>query len=78
MAKPMASRGQHPAANSPATQLLTAKEAAAQLGVSVSYIRNSDLPKVALPSGRGTKRAIVRVRQSDLDAWVASHMKRSA
>lgn len=59
--------------------LLTVKEAAIRLGVSESYVRNCDLPKVALPSGRGTKRNVVRVRESDLDAWVDAHaMKRSA
>lgn len=60
-------------------QLLTAKEAATLLGVSVSYVRNCTLPKVMLPGGRGTGRCVVRIRRADLDAWIADHaMPRSA
>lgn len=50
---------------------LTQREAAQQLHVSVSYLRNSDCPKLLLPSGRG-KRPLVRYLRADLERWTAS------
>lgn len=55
--------------------LLTQKEAAGVLRVSVSYLRASDCPKVLLPS-RG-KRALVRYRQSEIMAWAEKWTARS-
>ena len=52
--------------------LLKFKEAAARLGVSVSYLRASDCPKVRLP-GQGPKgRDVVRIDPVALEAWVES------
>lgn len=51
-----------------ADQLLTQREAAALLRVSVSYLRASDCLKVLLP-GRGV-RPLVRYRRRELLAWV--------
>lgn len=47
--------------------VLTAKEAAAYLGMSVSWVEHSDLPRVRL--GRA-----VRFRRVDLDAYVAARL----
>jgi hypothetical protein len=47
---------------------LTAKEAAQMLRVSPAYLRNSDCPKLLLPTQRG-KRAIVRYNRAELEAW---------
>jgi hypothetical protein len=55
----------------PVHKLWTQKEAAAYLGVSVSYLRASDCPKVLLPSTSGrTVKPIVRYRPRDIEAWV--------
>ena len=51
------------------TPVLTQKEAATLLRVSVSYLRQSDCPKLLLP-GRG-KRPLVRYYRIDLLAWAA-------
>lgn len=50
-------------------ELLTQRQAAGFLKVSISYLRASDCPKVLLP-GRG-RRPLVRYRRSDLVAWAA-------
>lgn len=55
--------------------LLTQKEAASILRVSVSYLRASDCPKVLLPS-RG-KRRLVRYRESEVMAWAERWTVRS-
>jgi excisionase family DNA binding protein len=47
--------------------VLTAKEAAAYLGMSVSWVEHSDLPRVRL--GRA-----VRYRRQDLDAYLAARL----
>jgi hypothetical protein len=49
--------------------LLRQKEAAAMLGVSVTYLRNSDCPKVRLPGNGPKGRDSVRYRPEDLKAW---------
>lgn len=56
-------------------KLMRQKEAASLLGVSVSYLRGSDCPKVLLPS-RG-KRSLVRYRESELLAWAEKWTARS-
>jgi hypothetical protein len=62
------------------TEFLTPKEAAKMLRVSPGYLRNSDCPKVLLPT-QG-KRAIVRYDRIDLETWAskwkATPLKRSA
>lgn len=45
------------------------------LGVSVSYLRASDCPKVLLPSNG--KRSLVRYRESELIAWAEKWTARS-
>ena len=50
-------------------EFLTPKEAAQMLRVSAGYLRNSDCPKVLLPT-QG-KRAIVRYSRADIEAWAA-------
>lgn len=65
--------------------LLTQKEAAAYLRVSVSWLRASDCPKVLLPqpmTPRASRRVeagkplrpLLRYRREDLDAW-ADHWR---
>jgi hypothetical protein len=49
------------------TEFLTPREAAKMLRVSAGYLRNSDCPKLLLPT-QG-KRAIVRYDRADLEAW---------
>lgn len=56
-------------------QLMTQREAADLLRVSVSYLRASDCPKVLLPSNG--KRALVRYRQSEVLAWLEKWTARS-
>jgi hypothetical protein len=56
-------------ASPPVATYLTQREAAHYLRVSIAYIRNSDCPKVLLPSGRG-RRPLVRYVREDLDTWV--------
>lgn len=65
------STGETEAAATPApvAVYLTQREAAQYLRVSIAYIRNSDCPKVLLPSGRG-RRPLVRYLKTDLDAWM--------
>jgi len=54
-------------------RLLAQPEAAAYLGVSVSYLRASNCPKRLLP-GTGPKgKPLVRYRLSELDAWADSY-----
>jgi hypothetical protein len=49
--------------------LITVSEGAKMLGVSYSYLRNCDCPKVLLPT-TNPKRPLVRIRRSDFDEWV--------
>ena len=58
-----------------ADSLLTQREAADLLRVSVSYLRASDCPKVLLPSSG--KRPLVRYRESELFAWAEKWTARS-
>jgi len=57
-------------------RLLTPKEAASKLRVSVGYLRNSDAPKVLLPT-QG-KRAIVRYWEDEIEAWAEKWTVRSS
>ena len=53
-------------------RLLRQREAASFLGVSVSYLRASNCPRLLLPSnGRGTK-PFLRYRLSELLAWACA------
>lgn len=54
---------------------MTPKEAAALLRVSTGYLRSSDCPKILLPT-QG-KRAIVRYRKSEVEAWAEKFAARS-
>jgi hypothetical protein len=54
---------------------LTPKEAAEMLKVSVSYLRNSDCPKVLLPT-QG-KRAIVRYNRVEVEGWAEKFAARA-
>jgi hypothetical protein len=49
--------------------LLTQREAADFLSVSVSYLRTADVKKILLP-GRGKKRPVLRYDPNDLAEWV--------
>lgn len=53
--------------------LLTQKEAAAGLRVSVSYLRASDCPKVFLPGNGPNGQDLVRYRPEDMAAWIQGH-----
>lgn len=57
--------------------LLRPKEAAVLTATSVGYLRNSDCPKVLLPSGDGGKKPLVRYRRSELLAWIELHSARA-
>ena len=59
-------------------ELLTQREAATLLRVSVSYLRASDCPKVLLPSGGPKQKPLVRYRRSDLDAWLEHWTRRAS
>lgn len=48
--------------------LLTQRQAAAYLGVSVSYLRASNCRQVKLPGNGPKGKALVRYRKADLDA----------
>lgn len=54
-------------------RLVTQKEAAAYLGVSVSYLRASSCPKVLLPGTGPRGKPMVRYRVRDLDQWADAH-----
>jgi hypothetical protein len=49
--------------------LLTQPQAAALLGVGVSYLRRSSCPKVLLPGGGSGRKPLLRYRRADLNAW---------
>lgn len=51
-------------------RLWTQPEAAAYLGVSARYLRESGCPKVLLPGNGPKGQPIVRYRPADVDAWV--------
>ena len=53
-------------------RLWTQKEAAAWLGVSVRYLRDSGCPKILLPSHGGGQRDIVRYDPADVREWAKS------
>jgi hypothetical protein len=50
-------------------ELLTQRNAAELLKVSVSYLRASDCPKMLLPGNGPKARPIVRYRRSEILAW---------
>lgn len=49
--------------------LWTQKEAAAELRVSVSYLRNSECPKVFLPGNGKKGKPMVRYEPAQVRAW---------
>jgi hypothetical protein len=49
--------------------LLTQKEAAAYLRVSVAYLRRSSCPKVLLPSSKLGGKPLVRYELADVKVW---------
>jgi hypothetical protein len=53
-------------------ELLTQKEAAALLRVSVAYLRASACPKLLLPGGGAKQKPLVRYLRSDVLAWAAA------
>lgn len=55
------------------TELLTQKEAAARLRVSVGYLRASGCPKVLLPSLKPHGRPLVRYDAAEIEAWMRQH-----
>jgi len=54
-------------------RLVPQRDAAAHLGVSVSYLRASSCPKVLLPGNGPRGKPLVRYRLSDLDRWAEAH-----
>lgn len=57
----------------PVTRLVPQRDAAAYLGVGVSYLRASSCPKVLLPGTGPRGKPLVRYRLADLDAWADAH-----
>ena len=53
------------------TSLWTQREAAAYLGVSGRYLRDSTCPCVRLPGGGGRRRRVVRYFPGAVRAWAA-------
>lgn len=53
-----------------AEKLWTQKEAAARLGVSVSYLRASGCPKTFLPSLKPGGRPIIRYSPAEVAEWL--------
>lgn len=53
-------------------RLITQKEAAARLGVGVSYLRNSTCPKHRLPSAGTGNKPLVRYSWADVLAWATA------
>lgn len=52
-------------------ELLTQKEAARYLGVSVRYLQQrAEVRRTLLPGHGPTRRPLIRYRRADLDAWV--------
>jgi hypothetical protein len=58
-------------------RLMTQRESAAYLDVSVSYLRASSCPKLLLPGTGPRGKPLVRYRLSDLDAWTGSYRLRA-
>lgn len=58
-----------------ADRLIAQREAAAYLGVSVSYLRASSCPKLLLPGTGPRGKPLVRYRLSDLDAWSGAYRR---
>lgn len=54
-------------------RLISQRDAAAYLGVSVSYLRASSCPKVLLPGTGPRGKPLVRYRLSDIDRWVEAY-----
>jgi hypothetical protein len=57
--------------------LLTQREAAAMLRVSVAWLRASECPKVLLPGNGPKRRPVVRYRESEINGWAEKRTKRS-
>ena len=58
-----------PAAAPPEDRLLTQREVARLLGVSVSFIRASSCPKYLLPGNGPRGRPLLRYRRDEVLAW---------
>lgn len=56
----------------PVSRLWTQNEAAAFLGVSARYLRDSACPKLLLPGNGAKGQAIVRYDPTDVQAWARS------
>ena len=56
----------------PEDELLTQREAANLLKVSVSYLRASSCPKLLLPSSGSQGKPLVRYLRSDVLAWAVA------
>lgn len=56
------------------TRLLSQKETAARLGLSVSRVREMDLPRVALPSSRAGGRPQMRYPEDLLDEYIRRYL----
>jgi hypothetical protein len=61
--------GHDPAIAAAPDRLWTQREAAAFLGVSTRYLRDSPCPKVLLPGTGSRGRAIVRYVPADVRSW---------
>ena len=57
----------------PLDRFIPQREAAAYLGVSVSYLRASTCPKVLLPGTGPRGKPLVRYRLADLDRWAEAY-----
>jgi hypothetical protein len=53
-------------------RLWTQPEAAAYLGVSARYLRESGCPKVLLPGNGPKGQPLVRYRPADVEAWLTA------
>jgi hypothetical protein len=58
-------------------RILTPREAAAVLRISVASLRRLPIPHSLLPSGRGTRRRMRRYVLGELHAWLALHRELS-
>lgn len=61
-----------PASTPPGDRLWTQKEAAAYLAVTTRYLRDSNCPKVLLPSNAAHGAPLVRYDPAEVRAWARS------
>ena len=57
--------------------LLSQRDAAGILNVSVAYLRASDCPKILLPGNGKSAKPLVRYRLSDVHAWAEAWLARA-